>query len=106
MELGSGSGLLGVVLVKKGAAEAVLTDGDPAALANLRHNLHINDVLERKARPHQDCASSFKDQVLRRCCAMVLQRAGLPAAGSARGGICVEQTLFRLYPAARCHPGL
>lgn len=40
---------MGVVLVRKGAAEAVLTDGDPAALANLRHNLQINDVLERKA---------------------------------------------------------
>jgi len=44
LELGAGAGMVGVCLARLAAAKIVLTDGDLATLANLRHNLQVNGV--------------------------------------------------------------
>ena len=44
MELGCGSGLLGICLQRAGAGHIVLTDGDIATLENCRHNLSVNNI--------------------------------------------------------------
>jgi hypothetical protein len=44
LQLGAGAGMVGVCLARLAAAKIVLTDGDLATLANLRHNLQVNGV--------------------------------------------------------------
>jgi ribosomal protein L11 methylase PrmA len=46
MELGCGSGLLGVMAARLSPAHLVLTDGDESSVANCLHNLRLNTVLE------------------------------------------------------------
>lgn len=57
VELGSGTGLLGIALSRVGADYVLLTDGDPSALDNCRHNLAGNDIT---IAPEEniDCATS------------------------------------------------
>lgn len=50
LELGSGSGLLGVALAHLDVRELVLTDGDQTTLSNLCHNLRLNGVCEGDVR--------------------------------------------------------
>ena len=50
LELGCGSGLLGVILARLGA-HAVLTDGSAPTLANCMHNLHLNGVAAQRVGP-------------------------------------------------------
>ena len=43
MELGSGAGLVGIILARLGA-RSLLTDGCEAAMRNCEHNLRINGI--------------------------------------------------------------
>lgn len=45
MELGSGTGLLGIALSRVGTDSILLTDGDPSAFDNCRHNLGGNGIM-------------------------------------------------------------
>ncbi|ONK78280.1 uncharacterized protein A4U43_C02F16620 [Asparagus officinalis] len=48
-EVGSGAGLIGISLIRVGASEVVLTDGDESTLANMKYNLELNKLpLETK----------------------------------------------------------
>ena len=49
LELGAGLGLAAVALARRGAF-VVATDGDARVCANLRHNVALNDVDERRCR--------------------------------------------------------
>ncbi|KAG0504748.1 hypothetical protein M758_N021500 [Ceratodon purpureus] len=44
VEVGAGAGMVGVLLARIGASKVLLTDGSLATLANMRHNLSINNV--------------------------------------------------------------
>ena len=44
LELGCGTGMVGVALARAGAAELLLTDGNADAVANCRRNLALNGV--------------------------------------------------------------
>jgi len=44
LELGAGMGLPGLVSLHLGASRVLLTDGDSDVLANLRHNVNLNNI--------------------------------------------------------------
>lgn len=52
VELGCGTGMVGVALCRIGAAAVQLTDGNAAAVHNCRHNLEINQCVMPE---EQDC---------------------------------------------------
>ncbi|XP_039114824.1 putative uncharacterized protein DDB_G0277003 isoform X1 [Dioscorea cayenensis subsp. rotundata] len=47
LEVGSGVGLVGVCLAYAGASKVVLTDGDVSTLANMEHNLELNEYITK-----------------------------------------------------------
>ncbi|MCY0864612.1 MAG: 50S ribosomal protein L11 methyltransferase [Sulfobacillus sp.] len=47
LDLGAGSGILGILALKRGAREAVLVEPDAVALKALRHNIALNQVGDR-----------------------------------------------------------
>ncbi|XP_024367176.1 uncharacterized protein [Physcomitrium patens] len=44
LEIGAGAGMIGVLLSRLGASKVLLTDGSLATLANMKHNLSINNI--------------------------------------------------------------
>ncbi|KAH9312018.1 hypothetical protein KI387_027053, partial [Taxus chinensis] len=57
-EVGSGAGLVGICLVNVKASKVILTDGDLSALANLKHNLEINNVAVMEKAEQECCHNS------------------------------------------------
>ncbi|KAJ0975687.1 hypothetical protein J5N97_017652 [Dioscorea zingiberensis] len=47
LEVGSGVGLVGVCLAYVGACKVVLTDGDASTLANMEHNIELNQHITK-----------------------------------------------------------
>ena len=54
LDVGCGSGILGISAVKLGAAKAYLTDVDPIAVKSANHNAALNGVAEKCVVAHAD----------------------------------------------------
>ena len=54
IDVGCGSGILGISAVKLGAAKAYLTDVDPIAVKSANHNAALNGVAEKFVVAHAD----------------------------------------------------
>lgn len=72
-EVGSGVGLVGICLANVNASKVVLSDGDLSALANLKHNLEINNVASiRKVECIHLRWESVSEEDLKNICAEVI----------------------------------
>lgn len=77
IDVGCGSGILGIAAAKLGAARAYLTDIDPIAVESAAHNAEKNGVTERVVVAHSDLlsgASVTGDVVLANITAEILVR--------------------------------
>ena len=54
IDVGCGSGILGISAIKLGAAKAYLTDIDPIAVESATHNAELNGVLEKTVVAHSN----------------------------------------------------
>ena len=65
IELGAGTGVVGISLARVGAARVVLTDGNGATVENCRHNLKLNGCWQEHK---QNAVYSSTPQVQRLVC--------------------------------------
>ena len=54
IDVGCGSGILGIAAAKMGAKKCYLTDIDPVAVASAQHNAEVNGVAEKLTVAHSD----------------------------------------------------
>ena len=62
IDVGCGSGILGISAVKLGAEKAYLTDVDPVAVKSAEHNARLNGVYEKCVVAHADLLEDTKVQ--------------------------------------------
>ncbi len=61
VDIGTGSGILGIAGVKLGFSRAVMTDIDPVSVLSAKHNAEINGVAEKCAVYRSDLAEGVND---------------------------------------------
>ena len=77
IDVGCGSGILGIAAAKMGARKCYLTDIDPVAVASAQHNAEVNGVAEKITVAHSDLledADIRGDVVLANITAEILTR--------------------------------
>lgn len=77
VDVGCGSGILGIAAAKLGAGKCYLTEIDPVAVASAQHNAEVNGVAERVTVAHSDLlehADVRGDVVLANITAEILTR--------------------------------
>ncbi len=62
IDVGCGSGILGISAIKLGAAKAYLTDIDPIAVESALHNAKLNSVAEKTVVAHSNLLENTKVQ--------------------------------------------
>ena len=62
IDVGCGSGILGISAIKLGAAKAYLTDIDPIAVESATHNAELNGVLEKTVVAHSNLLDNTEVQ--------------------------------------------
>ena len=77
IDVGCGSGILGIAAAKMGAKKGYLTDIDPVAVASAQHNAEVNGVAEKLTVAHSDLLENAEirgDVVLANITAEILTR--------------------------------
>lgn len=77
IDVGCGSGILGIAAAKMGAKKCYLTDIDPVAVASAQHNAEVNGVAEKLTVAHSDLLENAEirgDVVLANITAEILTR--------------------------------
>ena len=77
IDVGCGSGILGIAAAKIGAKKCYLTDIDPVAVASAQHNAEVNGVAEKLTVAHSDLLENAEirgDVVLANITAEILTR--------------------------------
>lgn len=77
IDVGCGSGILGIAAAKMGAKKGYLTDIDPVAVASAQHNAEVNGVAEKLTVAHSDLLENADirgDVVLANITAEILTR--------------------------------